>query len=325
MKIICCTGDSHTWGQGAKGAVDGFTPGVICGDLRPTCFTAPHYVNLLRNEISKKTNSVTTEYSAELLADFSTKERKMQEGCVIIDEIPLQMKIQGGFFRIILHESKECGSAEIYLDDQMICEMELHATEDQNAYRTLSFSAKEGRHTLKLNSKFGAIAVYRIECYSGEAAVINCGVGSCTSERYLEQFWDPYVEAVSPTVVIIEAHTINDWIAAKSPKDSEENLLEMISRTRELGAAPILLSVSPILNEQMNKNGIDYEAYVEASRNAAKRSGCMFADANTVMKELLRGYSDSEKKKMMFDDEWHVNDFGHQIYAETILKQQIKL
>lgn len=51
MLKIVCTGDSHTWGQGAKGAVEAFDPPVVAGELRPVDFGTGSYVNVLRRAV----------------------------------------------------------------------------------------------------------------------------------------------------------------------------------------------------------------------------------------------------------------------------------
>ena len=54
MKRILCTGDSHTWGQGATGLMTMFDPPVCNGDLRLTPFIVESYVNRLRRIIENK-------------------------------------------------------------------------------------------------------------------------------------------------------------------------------------------------------------------------------------------------------------------------------
>ena len=58
MKFIICTGDSHTWGQGPAGLLEHFTdPEVQAGELRPSPFDVPFYVNLVRDEVNRRTGS----------------------------------------------------------------------------------------------------------------------------------------------------------------------------------------------------------------------------------------------------------------------------
>ena len=61
IRIIPVIGDSHTWGEGV-GAERRFRPPVCCGDLRPLPFTPPCYVNLLRDELNRKTGSACKEF-----------------------------------------------------------------------------------------------------------------------------------------------------------------------------------------------------------------------------------------------------------------------
>jgi hypothetical protein len=67
--------------------------------------------------------------------------------------------------------------------------------------------------------------------------------------------------------------------------------------------------VSPIGGETaLPWNDIDYGEYVIESRRTAKETGVPVADANISI--------GTDK----FTDPWHVNEEGHRIYFETIIR-----
>lgn len=69
MKTIVCTGDSHTWGQGADGLFSSISPPAEAGELRLAGFSYPCYVNLLRDWFNARTGSRAGELSAGELAE----------------------------------------------------------------------------------------------------------------------------------------------------------------------------------------------------------------------------------------------------------------
>jgi len=57
IKTTVCTGDSHTWGQGATDAEQSLNSPAEGGDLRLVSFQYGCYVNLLRKMICERTDS----------------------------------------------------------------------------------------------------------------------------------------------------------------------------------------------------------------------------------------------------------------------------
>ena len=63
----------------------------------------------------------------------------------------------------------------------------------------------------------------------------------------------------------------------------------------------------------------DNAKFIQASRETAVDTGVIMADANAEMVFRLVGLDEKEQTTLMFHDNWHVNDLGHQIYAESII------
>lgn len=319
LKTICCTGDSHTWGQGASQLLESFTPAVINGDLRLAPFSPPSYVSLVRNAVNQKTNSSAKEFQAENLA--RQEGIAFINGCAMIEKRPLSINTPFAFLRIELRCQTAESEAEILIDGNSAARLDLKVSDDTNAFRVIPFHAgADTSHTLEIRAVSGTVLLYRIEAYCGKYAVLNCGIGSCSSKRYLSEYWERYVADCKPSVVLLEAHTINDWLSEQTPQECCAQLKEMIRRTKNLGALPILLTISPILGSQESKcTGTDYEAYVAAGKQAAADTGTFVIDANLAMREVLSQIPVPEHASYLYDDIWHVNDRGHQIYAQQII------
>lgn len=274
MKTIVCTGDSHTWGQGPHGVEAYFNDPPVCGgDLRPVPFTFPCYVNLLRDEINSRTGSFAIE-----------KEPKTEIGELVISE---RIGLARFFYRF--------GGHNHIIAESVFANT---ITETENAIYIFN-------ETLTVKPKH-SLYLYRYELYGGSCAVINAGVGSCTTTRYLSQFYENYVRTINPSVIVAEAHTINDWLNRISLSDVNGNLKNILTGCS--GARAILVTVSPIGGETaLPFNELEYDLYIKESRRAAEEADAKTADANKIM--------GTDK----FTDNWHVNEAGHRVYFKTIL------
>lgn len=305
MDIILCTGDSHTWGQGATGQMESFSPPVVNGDLRQGGFVFPNYVNELRRMINAQTGS----YAGE---DCSVR---------LIGKTPVLLEQTASMFRMQFACKQERCVVRITAEDGQ--EKTLDLTADQeNVYRNVQMLfAQEGPHCLSITSETENAVLYRTEWYGGSQAVINNGVGSSSTARYVECFWKDYVEELSPSLVIMEAHTINDWLLADGPENYQKRLENMIERVQQLGSRVVLVTVSPIIGEQTRPNvDIPYSDYVEASRRAAAKMRIPLCDANAIMSACISNMSEDRAAELLFWDQWHVNDRGHQLYAQMIFQ-----
>ncbi|MDD4773621.1 MAG: SGNH/GDSL hydrolase family protein [Eubacteriales bacterium] len=276
METIVCTGDSHTWGQGPAGVEAHFTdPPVTAGDLRPVPFGYPCYVNLLRDEINRHSGSYA----------FET-EPKTEIECEYVTDKPADL----ARFYYRREGPNNITVESVFASDGV--------SETENAFYLFG-------DTITVKPKH-RLYLYRCELYSGHYAVINAGVGSCTTSRYLKQFYKDYVRRHNPCLIIAQAHSINDWLNKIPLTDVNRNLRHILTGCPQ--ARSVLLTVSPIGGETaLPFNETDYEKYITESRLAAQNAGCAVAD----------GYFAIGTDTL--SDNWHVNDTGHRIYYETII------
>jgi len=322
IKTIVCTGDSHTWGQGASDATQSFHPPVEGGDLRLLPFGYGSYVNLLRRMIEKTTGSASFEFSADQIAEALNL--PLHDGCVRVDD-SMKLELDAALIRIEFRKLQTPSVVSVFVDG--ILQKKVNLQSDNVNYgfygmETIGIFVNTTPCTLEIKSEIGNVLVYRIEAYRGEYAVINSGIGSCPTFRYMEEYWADYVEDYRPAIVLIEAHTINDWLAGGSPVEYEQNLVRYIKKIKKLNAIPVLLTVSPVMGSQNAPyNKFSYGEFIDASRRAAQSEGIDIADANHEMKQHLNKLTESEQERLMFSDNWHVNDFGHSIYAQCAIKK----
>ncbi len=320
MKRILCTGDSHTWGQGADGLTASFDPPVCNGDLRLASFGPGSYVNRLRRMVEQTTGSFSREWSASKLAEISGA--AYEAPCARITSETLALQFEGALLRIEIaggegfkFELKIDGEKTDFGSDK---DRQNNSLSYERAYRIINIHLSDSGHTMTLKATEGTVSIYRVEAYSGRFAVINSGIGSCPSYRFRDEYFEDYVANVKPDIVLAEAHTINDWIVGDSPKTYGDRLEKLLKKFQTLGGETALMTVSPILCEQSLDGGADYSEYVDVSREVAERLGIPLCDANRIMRTCISGMSEDEASAWMFSDRWHPNERGHAIYAELL-------
>ena len=315
MIRILCTGDSHTWGQGAEGLYEEYNPTWVGGELRLGSFRTGTYVNRLRNMVNGATGSSVQEWLAAELAP--EKGLEFVAPCAVVGAEGVTVQATGALIRVECAMSGEESEVEILIDGETVHEENLCAEDTYNAYRIATLHTDERQHALTVRAKAGKVRLFRIESYSGPCAVINSGIGSCPVQTMREKFWNDYVRAVRPYVMLMEAHTINDWLTKDTPEMYRDHLMGMIEDARALGAEPMVVTVAPIGGDQ-RLEGLtgDYDEYVEASREAARQCGVKLCDANRMMKQMSLGLTEEQMKGLILADNWHVNDRGQAVYAQ---------
>lgn len=303
IKTILCTGDSHTWGQGAAGLMESFSPPAQAGELRQSSFVFKSYVNELRRMVNARTASDAGDWSPYMT----------------IENSPVILEKPAGLIRLQFACKAEKSTVTVTADTGERRTLDL-TDGAPNTYRFLVFFFEDEKiHRLEILSETGNAQFCRAEWHRGPFAVINSGIGSCPVSRYMETYWADYVEALHPSLIIMEAHTINDWLLGEGPQVYQKRLEQMIGRAKATGSQVLLLTVSPILGVQFAAGSDEpYEAYVEASRRAAENGSVLLCDANAQMNLQLKGLTEEAAAACLFADPWHVNDRGHQIYAEMI-------
>ena len=323
MKVLLCTGDSHTQGQGQDTFSDPFPENVVkkydlfngTGLGWKRLYDTNCYVNLIRNYLYEKTGSTEEEVSVEFFKELKDKNE------VVFDCEGSDM------FIFTFAEGTEETYVNVYTDGEFYKRIRFYTP----APRWDDWSARDlkimcsGKKEIKFVSESGRVRFISARKYSGTYAVVNCGIGSCDCKSFTDLTLSQLIEDLDPYMFIAEAHTINDWLRGKTVAEYKEHLSAMLDIMMEHSEHTVLVTVSPILGEQMRSgyeiyNTVDYyDNYVKASQEVAAEKNIPMADANKEFQKCLDGLSEEQKRKEMYCDDWHVNSKGHKIYAEQII------
>ncbi|MBR5247859.1 MAG: hypothetical protein IKV27_02760 [Lachnospiraceae bacterium] len=323
MKILLCTGDSHTQGQGQDTFFDPFPEkpiksydlvnGTGLGFRR--LYDSNCYVNLIRHYLYEKTGSMEEEVQVGFLEEL--------KGEVIFDCEGSDM------FVFTFAEGKEETFVNVYTDGEFYRRIRFFTPcprwDDWSA-RDLKIMCS-GKKEIKFVLESGRVRFVSGRKYTGTHAVINCGIGSCNCKSFTDWTLSQLIEDFEPYMFIAEAHTINDWISGKTVEEYKEHLGTMLDIMTKNSQHTVLMTVSPVLGPQ-KRSGFEayntadyYDNYVNASREAAMDRNIPIVDANEEFKKRLKGLPEEEMHKEMYKDVWHVNSKGHKIYAEEIIKE----
>ncbi len=326
---IVCVGDSHTWGQGATGGLDGFDPAVQCGELRPMGFDKANFVNLFREHMNMRTGSFCTEilyHSGKITANAAITASSSWK---IFKDGYIEFTVTGRMLRLYMKCGPYGSRADILVDGVVIDTIDTYDTIAETPFGNTNYKVwhydnlPDTSHTVRLlyagknplASVNDHLYFYRAEAYSGKCIVINSGVGSRSTVDYLNHYWASYCLDYNPDLVIIEAFSINDWLRCTPLAAYKANLIRMINSAQNNGAEVLLVTVSPIRGNQLNGSGINYEDYIQHSLDSALETGVSIADANKGMREWLMSNSPAN----LFSDNWHVKDSGHGMYRDAIV------
>jgi len=320
-KIIAMVGDSHTWGQGV-GVEYHYNPGVCGGDQRMVPFGFPAYVNLLRHAVNLSTGSSAVDYYGEELGKLA---EEMPDDFAYFSSRPLELREKFSCVRIFFRAGTTDSAVEIYIDGVHTETVELPA-EEQVLNRCLKahfFRTEDGDHTLRLVPVNGAkIGVHRIECYSGEYAVINCGVGSCPARRYADEWYGRYVTPLEPWMIVFEGSTINDWLTRETTAEYADALRYLLAKMRASTDRILWHTVAPISGYQKTTDDAEpYDAYIDAMLRTAAEENLPLVDSNRAMHDAMKKVPKEWHARMLFHDDWHPNGTGHYIYAKTIFEE----
>jgi hypothetical protein len=322
IKIIPVIGDSHTWGEGV-GAERSFDPVVCCGDLRPLPFTPPFYVNLLRDQLNRETGSFCAEFEGEALLSLC----EGREGSFgLVKEKPLILEQPFDLARVFFFATSEEAVVRLTATSPS---GKSTVTETLFSDTTLMSAAVKVAHILP---KKGDTAdrltvtcdedchtyIYRIELYRGEYALVNCGIGSCPTKKFVEQYFDRYITPLSPYAILFEGCTINDWLQTPSDLKYAAHLRRMLSAQRDLTSRVLWHTVTPIGGSQISNRETVYDDYVNTMRSVAAEAGVTLADCNAEMAAILSPMSEAERNAYFYHDPWHPNNEGHRLYAESV-------
>ena len=311
IKKICMAGDSHTWGEGAADYVfKKFSIPICAGEKRLLPFSVPSFPTLLRNYINKKSGSETAELSGSEISR-RYKLENVSECARVCGELCIDTEFD--FARVELMRGS--ADSEIFCDEMISCK---YNADKSDEYEVLNIMSQKRASSLRIKSSNAM--VYRIEFYKGEYAVLNCGIGSCPSFRYTDEYLDKYVLSVKPSVVLTEIFTVNDWLSPKTPSECEKSLVNFGEKVILCGAKLAFSSVIPILGNQINEIRINYAEYIHAGERAAHTLNVPYAD---VYRAFSEEYDETSKDSYYGGDCWHPGARGHEIYFEEIKKLDI--
>lgn len=322
MIRIVCTGDSHTWGQGADGVVASFDPPVCAGDLRPVPFRFPCYVNQLRALIEAQTPSFSKEWQDETLSKALAC--PLQHGLVTVSQPTASLDFEGELLRLVVKPIQKEATLTVRVDATEH-RFSVFGANTENDYRLFHIFCPAGKHTLQLTVD-SSFALQRMEAYGGEYCVLNGGVGSMPTFAYEAQWFDSHVAAAKPDMILAEAHTINDWLHGATPQRYGQTLQRLLERFLTLTDRVAVLSVIPIGGESRSPNsGEEYNDLARVVPQVAQALPVPFCDARAAVLQRSATLSKAEYEAAWLDDVWHPNDQGHQCYARelfSLLQQQ---
>ena len=329
MKVILCTGDSHTCGQGAdnilsatkvKNPNDRYdTSGKGLGG--GACdLVIPGYVNLVRQFVVENTDSRHAVENMQILNEKYGY--PLDEDGVLLNK---ELVIENSWDMILLcvGERPEAAEIAVYLDGKLYKNETLHTPIPR--YNDWSFRNVpircEGAKEVKIVPVSGKAFIHHIQYAAGEYVVINSGIGSCTSKRYFNECFDYCVTDFQSDIVVAEGHSINDWIQYATAQEHYDCLKVMLEKFKEMGAKVLFTTVSPIESKQENAAGNLYQGFIDASRQVAADLDIPVADAHEKFCEALAPIPKEERSMYMYVDKWHVNARGHKIYADAITEK----
>ena len=320
MKFILCTGDSHTCGQYSYGAADwtGESLGYNIwgkGFIR-TNFDSRNYVNIVRNYVTDHTNSEVENMD---ISGWGLEVAHFRR-------IDNPVRIQGGCDALLLRVAEKTAEAKlgIYLDGKHYRTKTLHA--EVTRYGNWSFAYVmipcTGVEEITLKAEEGYVYIDSCERWSGDYAVVNCGVGSCTMERYKNECLPDLLEEFPDRIFLAEVHTINDWVKNNTIEAYGKSLEEALEIMKANSEITMAITVTPILREEPVPYAQDfYEKFVDEAYRVIEKSGVPMIDAHAAFAEKIKGKSVDELIGTLYGDDLHPRQPGYTLYAELIIEK----
>lgn len=325
MKIIVCSGDSHTCGQGAVGFFEDDSARAVYhvdgkGFGRYSRFSCESYVEQVRRFVNGYTGSQSTEVEYDSIAKWYGYDTEF--GCAVLDK-PLKMRNAADLILLLFAEQTTAAEVSINLDGKLYKTETLYAEKTRFGDYSFRFIPVHcsGVKEIEIVPTRGKVLLSRVEYHSGEYAVVNAGVGSCTTVRFINDFFDYCIDAFKPEIILAEAHTINDWITGCTPDEYELNLRKLLSRMKAVTDKTMMITVAPILDPQTINGSAEYIEYIKASKRAAEKENVEIVDAHKAFSDMMAEMTPDQQFKELFSDRWHVNTYGHTIYADQIINK----
>lgn len=149
--------------------------------------------------------------------------------------------------------------------------------------------------------------------------IINMGVSGNTSKNVLDDF-DWRVAHSKPQVVFLMIGT-NDAATDKaiSVEQYGENLKTLIQKIRALGAIPVLLSPTPILESHAPERA-NLKHYVIKMSEVVQKEQVIFVNQWEIWNGELKAKYKDQWSKLLLNDPLHPNGLGHKEMAISLFK-----
>ena len=144
--------------------------------------------------------------------------------------------------------------------------------------------------------------------------VLTSAISGDNTRGLLETF-DWRVGQFDPDVVLIMIG-MNDCSASNDISLAQfgDNLRRLVDRLLQIDAVPVLQTTCPIMPGQAPDREPDFEAYMEAVRQAAADHGVPLVDHTRHWQQHL------DKRSYWMSDAFHPNEYGHRAFADLLYR-----
>ena len=151
--------------------------------------------------------------------------------------------------------------------------------------------------------------------FERDIAVVNQGIDGDSTGGMLERF-SRNVEPEKPDVVIIWGG-INDLSSRRTPEDTLPNIVELVERSKAIGAVPVVLNVTPVA-------GVHFNDTVRELNNLTK-DFCESSDTTYVDLYTELVDEDGNLADLYSNDGVHLSDAGYKKIILPIFQCLIKI
>ena len=320
MKVILCTGDSHTCGQYSEGQsswdYESLGYNILGkGFTRSAAFDGKCYVNQIRNFITEYTDSAVENMD---ISGWGTEIARM---C----KVKNPLTIAGGCDMLLLKigEKQRENAVSVYLDGEFYRRKVLCAPVTRYGIWSFTYMAIPctGKQKIELVPENGPVHIDSCERWSGEYMVVNCGVGSCTMERYLQECIPDLIDEFQPYAFLAEVHTVNDWVKGNTVEAYGSALADALKVMTENAELTVAITVPAVLREEPLPYTKDfYRNFVAESYRVIKQAGVPMADVHRAFRERAGDRSAEELLCSLYGDDLHPAQEGNDLYAEVIIE-----
>lgn len=158
----------------------------------------------------------------------------------------------------------------------------------------------------------------RYELWRPRDVVINTGISGHTTALVLADF-DWRIAHFKPQVVSVMLGT-NDCAKDDLPPEKfERNLIELVSKIRNIQAIPVLHTPNVIILEDSPKRQ-SLPEYVEVIRKVAQENSVILVDQFEFWEKSIRNSGAAKIYQSWLNDNLHPNGKGHQVMAQEMFR-----